>query len=273
MRENHLRATIAARETAVNGWISAQSTYAAEVLSYAGFDGITIDVQHGMVGVEGAIAMLQAISAGPAMPMARCPSLDPAVIGKLLDAGAYAIICPSIDTAEQAASFVAACRYPPTGRRSFGPSRGLLYGGDDYARGADAAIMAWAMVESVESMSNLDAILSTPGLDGIYVGPNDLALSMGHPPGAAVPADEVDAAMEGIRAATAAVGMATGVFCASADMAARMAERGWNMVTPGNDIAILKEGAAARILQVRGSVRPHTAGVSSPRSVTSSGGY
>ena len=273
MRESQLKATIAAGRPAVNGWISSNSAYAAEVLSYAGYDAITVDLQHGMVGIEGAIAMLQAISVGPAMPMARCPSLDPAMIGKLLDAGAYAIICPSIDTADQAAAFVAACRYPPTGRRSFGPSRGLLYGGADYASGADATVMAWAMVESVESMSNLDAILATPGLDGIYVGPNDLALSMGHPPGAAVPADEVDAAMELIRAAAAAAGVATGVFCVGGEMAARMAARGWSMVTPGNDISILKEGAAARILQARGESGMPAAGADGPATGASSGGY
>src|ERR1700737_1575156 len=122
---------------AVTAWVSIDSPYLAEVLSYCGYDAVTIDLQHGMFGLDGAIALLQAVSAGPAVPMARCPSHDHSTIGKLLDAGAFGIVCPAIDSAVEAAAFVSACRYPPTGRRSFGPSRGLLYGGPDYVEHAD----------------------------------------------------------------------------------------------------------------------------------------
>lgn len=262
MRPNRLRELFADGQSAVNGWLSSNSAYAAEALSWAGFDSITVDLQHGMFGIDAAVALLQGISAGPAMPMARCPSLDPAVIGKLLDAGAYAVICPSIDTPEQAAAFVAACRYPPSGRRSFGPSRGLLYGGADYLAHADATVLTWAMVESVESVANLDAILAVAGLDGVYVGPNDLALSMGLTPGEAVPPPQVAAVMEHVRASAAAAGVASGIFCANAESAAQMARTGWSMVTPGNDIAILTQAAAARVATVRGT-----------RAAGASGGY
>ena len=253
MRASTVRALLADGRTVVNGWLSADSAYAAEALSYAGFDAVTVDLQHGMFDLGSALSLVQAVSAGPAMPMARCPSLDPAVIGKLLDGGAYGIICPSVDTAEQASAFVAACRYPPTGRRSFGPSRGLLYGGRDYVDQADDTILAWAMVESVEALANLDAILATPGLDGVYVGPNDLALSLGLRPGTAAPPPEVDEALARILSAAQRAGVATGIFSATAAGAAEMAGRGWNLVTPGNDIAILKEAAAARVATVRGS--------------------
>lgn len=251
MRGNHLRGVFNSGRSAVNGWISSASPFAAETLSHAGFDSVTVDLQHGMFGIDSAIALIHAVGSGPAVPMARCPSLDAAVIGKLLDAGAYGIICPSIDTAEQAAVFVAACRYPPAGRRSFGPARGLLYGGADYVAHANETVLSWAMVESVESLAELTAILAVPGLDGVYVGPNDLALSMGYEPGAAEPVPPVAAAIEHVRFAARSAGVRSGIFCAGAESAARMAVAGWDLVTPGNDIAILRSAAAARVATVR----------------------
>jgi 4-hydroxy-2-oxoheptanedioate aldolase len=251
LRSNDLRSAFAAGRSAVNGWVSSASPLAAETLSHAGFDCITVDLQHGMFGVDGAIALIHAVGSGPAMPMARCPSLDPTVIGKLLDAGAYGIICPSVDTADQAAALVAACRYPPTGRRSFGPARGLLYGGPDYVAHADETVLVWAMVESVESVANLDAILAVPGLDGVFIGPNDLALSMGHAPGGAQPVPPVAAAIERIRVTARSAGVRTGIFCASAELAARMIADGWDLVTPGNDMSILASAAAQRVATAR----------------------
>lgn len=124
MRPNRVRELIGQQVTVVNGWVSCDSVYAAEVLSYAGYDTVTVDLQHGMFGLDWAIGLVQAVSAGPAVPMVRTSGLDPAAIGKLLDAGAYGLICPSIDDAQQCAALVAACRYPPTGKRSYGPARG-----------------------------------------------------------------------------------------------------------------------------------------------------
>src|SRR6185312_4258289 len=128
-------------EVVICGWLSTDSPYLAEVLSYGGYEAVTVDLQHGMYGIDRAVTLLQAVSAGPAVPMARCPSADTATIGKLLDAGAYGIVCPSVDTVEQAVAFVRACRYPPVGTRSFGPSRGLLYGGPDYVDRADETVL------------------------------------------------------------------------------------------------------------------------------------
>lgn len=269
MRTNHLRTVFGAGGTAINGWISSASPFAAEALSHAGFDSVTIDLQHGMFGIEGAIALIHAVGSGPAVPIARCPSLDPAVIGKLLDAGAYGIICPSVDTAEQAAAFVAACRYPPVGRRSFGPARGLLYGGSDYVAHADGTVLTWAMIESAEALAELDAILAVPGLDGIYVGPNDLALSMGYEPGTAEPPPPVAAAIERIRVAARSADVRSGIFCAGAESAARMAAGGWDLVTPGNDIAILRSAAAAGVAIIRAV----GVGSDAPPEPPPSGGY
>lgn len=227
--------------------MSIGSPYLAEVLSHCGYDSVTVDLQHGMFGLDSAITMLQGISAGPAIPMARCPSHDPATIGKLLDAGAYGIICPGIDTAVQAAAFVRACHYPPSGARSFGPSRGLLYGGHDYVSHADDTILTWAMIESAEAMDNLDEILATPGLDGVYVGPNDLALSLGEVPGQAHPPAPVARALARVADAAHTAGKFAGVFSTDADGARQMVELGYHLVTPGNDAGVMRKAAAQLI--------------------------
>ena len=253
MRTNRLREVLALDRAAVTAWMSIGSPYLAEVLSHCGYDAVTVDLQHGMFGLDSAIAMLQGISAGPAVPMARCPSHDPAVIGKLLDAGAYGIICPGVDTAAQAAAFVRACHYPPGGARSFGPSRGLLYGGSDYVDHADSTILTWAMIESAQALDNLDEILATDGLDGVYVGPNDLALSLGEVPGQAQPPVRVTQAMAHVAEAARAAGRWAGVFSADGDGARRMVELGYHLVTPGNDAGVMRKAAAELIARTHGA--------------------
>ena len=235
--------------------MSIDSPYLAEVLSYCGYDAVTVDLQHGMFGVDRAIALLQAVSAGPAVPMARCPSHDAATIGKLLDSGAYGIVCPAIDNAAEAADFVSACRYPPTGRRSYGPSRGLLYGGADYLDHADSTILTWAMVESRTALDNLEAILATPGLDGVYVGPNDLALSLGERPGQTPSSARLMDALRRIAEASRTAGRWAGVFCADPYAARQMIDFGYHLVTPGNDVGVVRQAATQVVAITRGTER------------------
>ncbi len=167
MRPNTLRALHRDRRLIVNGWLSIGSSYVAELAAHQGYDSLTIDMQHGMVGFEACVGMCQAIATTGAIPMARPSENSPAEIMRLLDAGSYGIICPMISTAADAVRLVEACRYPPAGRRSFGPARGLLYGGLDYFTAANTEILVFAMIETVAALDNLDAILATPGLDGI----------------------------------------------------------------------------------------------------------
>lgn len=253
MRPNTLTQRLATGHTAVCSWLSIDSPYLAEQLSYAGFDAVNIDLQHGMFGLDAAVNLLQAVSAGPATPLARCPSHDPAIIGKLLDAGAYGIICPAVNTAVQAAAMVAACKYPPNGIRSFGPSRGLLYGGADYFEHADATVLTWVMIESRPALDNLESILATPGLDGVFVGPNDLALALGEQPGQRVAPPKTMAALQRISIAARAAGRYAGIFCTDGQIAHQMAELGFGLVVPGNDAGMLKQIAADRIAAARGS--------------------
>lgn len=241
MRANEVHDAWADRRVATNAWCSIGAPYSAEVLAAAGYDAVTVDLQHGMFGVDTAIGMLQAISAQAATPMVRVPALDGAVIMKMLDAGAYGVICPMIDSAEQAAQLVAACRYPPTGVRSYGPSRGLLHGGADYVEHADDTVLVWAMIETRTGLANVQAICATPGLDAIYIGPSDLASDLGVAIGAYPLHDLVADAIDEIIATAHETGLKVGIFCANEDMAIDMIERGVDLVTVRNDAGLLRE--------------------------------
>ncbi len=244
MRRNPVKQAWREGRAVVNGWLAIPSGYSAEVMGQSGFDAVTVDTQHGMMGFDATLAMLQALSATPAVPFARVTSNDPPSVMRLLDAGAYGIICPMVSTPEEARRFVDACRYPPVGNRSFGPARGLLYGGPDYFAHANEEIATLAMIETAEGLENLEAIVATEGLDGIYVGPNDLCLALGKAPRAESDEPEVKEAIARIVAACKAAGKAAGVFCSSGPAAADRIAQGFLMVTPGNDANLL--GAAAR---------------------------
>jgi 4-hydroxy-2-oxoheptanedioate aldolase len=252
MRRNRLRDLKAAGTPIVNAWLSIADGYAAESVAHQGFDAATIDCQHGMIGFDAALAMLQAVSATPAIPLVRPSGNNGPEIMRFLDAGAYGVICPMISTAADAASLVAACRYPPTGVRSFGPARGLLYGGADYLAHANDEILVLAMIETAEGLRNLDAIVATPGLDGVYVGPNDLALALGHAPVSESREPVVADAVERVRAAVTGAGKIAGIFCSGGAGAAQRVAEGFDLVTPGNDAALLRAAMAAAVAAVRG---------------------
>ena len=136
-----------------------------------GYDSITIDVQHGALDYSSALPMLQAMRASGVVPMARVRWMEPGIIIKVLDAGAYGVICPMVNNARQVVEFVSYMRYPPLGH---GPTRVAFAAGADYGAEANKEMLAFAMIETAEGMANLSSIAATPGLDGIYVGPADL---------------------------------------------------------------------------------------------------
>lgn len=253
MRQNILRQRFAAGAPIVNGWLAIPSSYLAEVMGHQGFDSVTVDLQHGMIGFDAAVSMLQALSSTPAVPLARVSKCDYALVMQLLDAGAYGIICPMISTAKQAQELASFCRYPPAGQRSFGPARGLLYGGADYFAHANAEILALPMIETREAVANVDAILATPGIDGIYIGPNDLCLSHDHIPPQPEPTDPAMAGLiRGLAAAAGRAGKMAGIFCSGGEGARGRVADGFHMVTPGNDVALLSRAAKAALAEVRG---------------------
>ncbi|NDJ61959.1 MAG: 2,4-dihydroxyhept-2-ene-1,7-dioic acid aldolase [Chloroflexi bacterium] len=252
MRKNELRALLAEGGVAMNGWLHIPSTWSAELMAHAGWDSLTVDLQHGMHGLEMAIQMLQAISTTDTVPLVRVTWNDPGQIMRMLDAGAYGIICPMINTRAECEAFVGACRYPPLGYRSLGPTRARVYAGADYAEHANDEMLTLAMVETAEAVANIDAIASVPGLDGIFVGTGDLRLSLTGGIGFDSADTQVDAALDTILAACARHDRVPGLFTASADYARQMIARGFRLVTIKTDSMLLSESAQQVIKQTRG---------------------
>ncbi|WP_417270691.1 HpcH/HpaI aldolase family protein [Celeribacter sp.] len=245
MRSNTVKTRLAAGEIVVNAWLSIGSSYSAEGVSHSGVHSVTVDLQHGMMGFSEALHMVQAISSSPAIPLVRVPDLNPAEIMHLLDAGVYGVICPMISTPEQAAELVAACRYPPFGNRSFGPSRGLLYGGKDYVAHANETVMAIPMIETAEAVERIDEILAVEGVDMIYIGPNDLAFALDG--NVSFPRPRSEAAIKTVIQAARKRGVPVGIFCADAEDAQARHAQGCTLVTPGNDFGHLTRSMAAAV--------------------------
>src|SRR5579872_7485795 len=251
MRVNKIRERWEKGEAAVSAWLSIGAPYGAEIAGWSGADCVLVDLQHGVLDLKDAIGALQAISATPAAPFARAPSCDPPLLMKLLDAGAYGLICPMINHASEANAFVSATRYPPRGSRSFGPARGLLYGGTDYFERADETIIRLAMIETAEGVEALEDICAIDGLDGVFIGPNDLALALGYPPSSDPSDAEVVEAIDRCLKAARRAGRHAGIFCPSGAVAARRAEQGFDFLVPNSDANLLKSAIASEVSAAR----------------------
>ncbi len=251
MRENTLRSIWARGEAGVNGWLSIPSGFSAEVMAQQGFDSLTVDMQHGVVDYQVAVSMLQGISTTGVIPLARVPWNDPARLMKILDAGAYGVICPMVNTREQAEALVQACRYPPRGYRSWGPVRASLYAGSDYGDHANDEIIVMPMIETAEAVKNLDDILSVPGVDAIYVGPSDLSLALGCKPRLDQTDPPVVEAQRKIVAACKRHGVIAGIHNATAAYALTMIAEGYQFVTLASDSRFMAAKAAEEVGVVR----------------------
>lgn len=254
MIPNGLKARWAAGQPTINGWCSIGNPFIAEIMAAQGFDSITIDMQHGALDYSNVLPMFQAMRASGATLMARVPWNEPGIIMKALDAGAYGIICPMVNSAEEAARFVSYLRYPPLGQRSFGPTRVSFAAGANYAGEANDNMLAFAMIETAEGMANLDAIAATPGLDGIYVGPADLTLSLTQgrlAPGFDREEPEMIAALQTIVAACKKNGIRAALHCGTPAYAARAIGWGFDMTTVGGDSRFLAAAAAAAVAGFR----------------------
>jgi 4-hydroxy-2-oxoheptanedioate aldolase len=242
MRANRLKEIWASGKPALGGWCSMPGSFSAELMASQGWDVVTIDTQHGVIGYSEMLQMLQAISTTDATPLVRVSWNQPGEIMRALDSGAYGVICPMINDAAECAAFVQACRYPPDGFRSSGPTRAAVYGGADYLAKANGEMLTIAMVETAQGLANVEAIVATPGLDGVYIGPSDLSLSLGGPPGQDSDAPLLMAAFDKILAACQAAGVRTAVHTASVAYSQKMLERGFDLVTVGADTRFLMSG-------------------------------
>lgn len=251
MNPNPIRALWAQDRAAINGWLAIPNSFSAEVMARQGWDSLTIDLQHGLIEAAQLVPLLQAISQTPTVPLVRVPWNDPGVIMKALDAGAMGIICPMINTREEAQRFVATTSYAPRGMRSFGPVRALHVYGADYPQWANDQIIRFAMIETRQALDNLEAILSVEGLDAVYVGPSDLSLSMG----CTATFDDVDPpaaqAIEHILARAQAHGLFAGIHNGRPEVAQARIRMGYRLTTISSDARLIAAGAQAVLKTMR----------------------
>ena len=238
MRANLVQVLWEKGETAIGGWLTIPSGVSSEIMAHQGWDALTIDMQHGLVDASEMVSMLTAISTTDVTPFVRVPWLEPGIIMKVLDAGSYGVICPMINTREDAERFVSYCRYAPQGTRSFGPGRAVLYAGNDYAMQANDTILTLAMIETQKALDNLEGILSVEGLDAVFVGPSDLGLSLGFVPGD-YEEPELLKAIEAILETSKSHGKKAGIYTLTPDFARRMIKLGYDFVVISSDARML----------------------------------
>lgn len=258
---NKLKEIWAQGKPVLNGWLAIPTAFTAEVMAQGGFDSLTIDMQHGIQDYMSTVACLQGIQgmANPAVfPMVRVPWLEPGIIGKVLDAGAYGVICPMVNTKAEAEALVSYVRYPPAGKRSNGPIRAGIYGAygtaGPYQTTANEEVLCIPMIETQEAIDNLDAILDVPGIDAVYVGPSDLAFSRGGTPVLDQDGKEALDTYETIIAAVNKRSIRAGIHCGKPEYAVRMVKMGFHLVTIANDSALILSGAQDSVKTVRAGV-------------------
>ncbi len=254
MIKNGLKTLWSDGKPALNGWLSIPSAFSAEIMAAQGYDSVTVDIQHGIIDYADAVTMFQAVRASGVTPLARVPWLDPGAVMKVLDAGAYGVICPMINTREQADRLVSYMRYPPGGMRSFGPTRAMFSAGAGYASEANDEILCIAMIETAEAMENLEEIVSTPGLDGIYIGPADLTLGVTNgrlAPGLDREEPEMVSAIRKILSAAKDAGIRACLHCGTPEYAARAIAWGFDLATISNDVRLLAGAAASTVARFR----------------------
>lgn len=249
MLQNKLRQIWENGQPVLNGWCSIGNAFTAEIMAAQGYDSVSIDIQHGALDYAAALTMFQAMRGSGVVPMARVPWLDPAYIMKVLDAGAMGVICPMINSRTEAEQFVSYMRYPPLGQRSYGPTRAAV-AMPGYGPKMNGEVLAFAMIETKEGMKNLEEIASTPGLDGLYVGPADLTLGTQDgrlPPGFDREEEEMIVLIKQIANVCAKNGIKAALHCGTPDYAARAIGWGYNMTTVSGDSRLLASAASASV--------------------------
>jgi len=249
MQTDSLKNRWRAGETTLNGWLHIPAAWSAEVMAHQGWDSLTLDMQHGLIDYPAALEILQAVRNMPCF--VRVAWNDPAAIMRVLDAGAQGIICPMVNTRAETERFIGACRYAPQGYRSYGPTRAALVYGADYGMRANEEVLTFAMIETAEALDHLDQIAATPGLDGLYVGPTDLSLSLYGEPRPDSDDPHFVAILERIVNAAQTHGLATGIFTISVQHAQRMEALGFGWITVMSDTRLLASAAQATVQALR----------------------
>jgi len=257
-----LREKWAAGETAFGGWCTMGSPFAAELMGEQGFDYVCVDMQHGLSDFELGWQLVQALRATNATPIMRVPFNHTPWPGKAFDAGADAVVVPMVNSRAEAEDAVAASRYAPEGVRSFGPVRSGLLMNDDPVE-VNKRVMCLCMIESVRAVEAADDICATPGLDGIYIGPADLAVSMAGTTKAMGSKEHADA-IETVRRACVAHDVKAGIHTTGGTQARAFAEQGFDMCTLATDATLLRNGARSELGVARGAAAAAPAPAASP---------
>lgn len=250
MGENALRAMWARQEAALGGWLTVPSAVSAEVVAHCGFDWICIDMQHGLIGFADMVRMLQGIASSAATPLVRVPCNEPGTIGRCLDAGAWGVIVPMVNSAEEARAAVEACRYAPTGIRSYGPLRANVILGPDYYARAAGDVLCIVMVETRQAVEHVEEIVSVPGVDAVYVGPADLSITLGLPPAAEQSNESFTDALARIVDACQRHDVIPGI-AGNATTAPKRLAQGFRFVEVASDIGLLGVGGRRALDEVR----------------------
>jgi 4-hydroxy-2-oxoheptanedioate aldolase len=227
-------------------WATMPGAVLAGQLARLPYEAVCIDMQHGLSGFSDAVVMIPEIVAAGKPAMIRVLWNEPGLIGQALDVGASAIIVPMINSAKEAAALVKAAKYPPIGMRSWGGYAAVQAAGlapSAYLSHANQGTLAFAMVETQEALDNVDAIAATPGLDGLFIGPNDLGISLGHGLNADLTIPKLDAAVRKIGAAAAKSGLIAGAFGGNPTNCRYFAERGFRFIVAVTEVGLLAAGA------------------------------
>ena len=240
-------------ELTLGAWCLLPNALSAEMLAKGGFDWVLIDMQHGCMDYETAVNMIRAIDLGGVTPLVRVPWNEPGIIGRMLDAGAMGVVVPMIQDADDARRAVDACLYPPAGRRSFGPIRVGTRDGAGYFAGANARVAVIPMIETADALANVEAIAAVPGVDALFVGPFDLSIALGLPPGNNDGEPLFDQAFARIAVAARQAGIATAVL-ANAELTPRRARQGFRMISVVTDAMVLNRAAVADLAAARAAL-------------------
>ena len=249
---NNVKKLWAEGKAVVNGWLAIPSGFSAEVMAQCGFDSVTVDMQHGVQDYQSMVQCFQAMQAHPVTPMVRVPWNEPGIIGKVLDGGAMGVICPMINTKEEAEAFVSYCKYPPRGTRSNGPIRAGLYGSSSgYQTTANEETLCIPMIETKTAVKNMTAILDVEGIAGVYVGPSDLGFSYGLVPKLDRDEPEILKIYDKLIKECSKRGISAGIHCSGPAGALRAINMGFKLVTLLNDSGIMATGARAWVTETR----------------------
>lgn len=249
---NNVKKLWAEGKAVVNGWLAIPSGFSAEVIAQCGFDSVTVDMQHGVQDYQSMVQCFQGMQAHPVTPMVRVPWNEPGIIGKVLDGGAYGVICPMINTKQEAENFVSYCKYPPRGTRSNGPIRAGLYGSSSgYQTTANEETLCIPMIETKTAVKNMTAILDVEGIAGVYVGPSDLGFSYGLVPKLDRDEPEILKIYDKLIKECSKRGISAGIHCSGPVGALRAINMGFKLVTLLNDSGIMATGARAWVTETR----------------------